>query len=391
MSQDIRGCRAMRHIYKESVFLALLMIVIIALSMIAGIFGAIQISQTVASSGSISYSDPSSTPTPSPSPTNSSFPLSVFGDDYLIWYNWNGDPSAWSSVLYYFTEYHCNTARLCFTFPDDPGAGDASSCSASTYVYSKMNSVLNELASVGVQAILVDWSNTNGNWYGSQAWANDWKGLATAFKGDTRIKGFELTNEPYSLYLASSGPVGAITDMDSFNAAMAYCIGQIRSVDPTRTIVMPLETWILTGADTWSDVYNNMVAHGIPAEGNIIYDVVHPYYFENSNDLGNTPAEKAQWYMDNFVTPAINSVGAANVWCGETFAFPSTEQITLANGSLSSDYYNTALQSAFEVAMINHFVAAGVGFQIWCFFTSSNQQDQINDLLNSNYYTLINS
>jgi len=154
---------------------------------------------------------------------------------------------------------------------------------------------------------------------------------------------------------------------------------------------MPLETWILSGADSWSDVYNNMVAHGIPAGGNIIYDVVHPYYFENSNDLGDTPAQKAQMYMNTFVTPAINSVGASNIWCGETFAFPSTEHISLASGSLSSDYYHTNLQSAFEVAMINRFVAAGVGFQIWCFFTSSNQQDQINDLTNSNYYTLIDS
>ena len=394
----------MRHLFKESVFLALLMIVIITLSMLAGILGATQISETIASSGSISHSSPSSTPTPSPSstptpspsstptpspsPTKGSLPLSVLGDDYLIWYNWNGDPSAWGPVLHYFTDYHCNTARICFTFPDDPGAGNAASCSASTYVYSKMNIVLNELASVGVQAILVDWSNTNGNWYGSQAWVNDWVALATSFKVDARIKGFELCNEPYSSYLASSGPVGAVTEVNSFNAAMAYCIKQIRAVDPTRTIVMPLETMILSGADTWSDVYNSMVTYGIPTKSNILYDVVHPYYFQDSNDLGMTPTQKAQWYMDNFVTPAINSVGASNCWCGETFAFPSHEYI---DGNSANGYYSATLQQQFEVAMINHFVAAGMGFQIWCFFTSSNQQDQINDLTNSNYYTLIDS
>ena len=41
------------------------------------------------------------------------------------------------------------------------------------------------------------------------------------------------------------------------------------------------------------------------------------------------------------------------------------------------------------VAMINDFVSAGMGFQMWLFFSSSDQQAQIDALTNSNYGTLI--
>ena len=192
----------------------------------------------------------------------------------------------------------------------------------STYSKTKMVTVLSELGSVGVKVVLTDQAILNEPWYGSQAWVNDWVQVAIDLKGNPNVEAFQLMGEPYSGFLSPTGPTGGVTDVNSLNAALAYCIEQIRAVDPTRTIMMPLETMIPKGADTWSEVWTSMSAYGIPSMGNILYDVVHSYYFQNWADLGNSPAQKAQWYMDNFVTPAINTVGAANCWCGETFCFP---------------------------------------------------------------------
>ena len=68
--------------------------------------------------GSSATNAPTQTPTPSPTPSvspasTSTPPLSCLGDDYLIWYNWNGDPSAWDSQLHWFAQYHCTWSKTC--------------------------------------------------------------------------------------------------------------------------------------------------------------------------------------------------------------------------------------------------------------------------------------
>ena len=270
---------------------------------------------------------------------------------------------SWYGITSFYTEYHVTTARLGMSFSNEP------SPYCSTYDKTKMDTVLSELGSVGVKAVLTDQAILNEPWYGSQAWVNDWVQVAIDLKGNPNVEAFQLMGEPYSGFLSPTGPTGGVRDVNSLNAALAYCIQQIRAVDPTRTIMMPLETMIPQGADTWSEVWTSMNAYGIPSMGNILYDVVHAYYFQNANDLGNSPAQKAQWYMDNFVTPAINSVGAANCWCGETFAFPRNTPI---DGNAANGYYSYTLQNQFEVAMINDFLHAGVGFQMWCFTCGSD-------------------
>ena len=348
------------------VSLSILMIVVIGLSMVTETSGASQTFQSISSSGLISYSTqstPTSSPTPTPSPTSGSLPNSVLGDDYLIWYNWNGDPSAWDSQLHWFTDYNSTVARLAFSFADDTGSNKDS-----TYIYAKMNSVLDKLSSVGVKAILCNFAGEYSYSYGSTAWVNNWKALVSDFKGDTRIKAFQIANEPYANYLASGA-----TTMSGFNAACASLIDQIRAIDPSRTIMYPLVVGILTASA--SAFYNDLIANGIPAKGNIIYDIVHPYYFEKypSMDPVDNPVGDADWIWNNYVLPQINYFGVENVWCGEMFAW------SVRNG------YHYDLQQQFVVRMINHFVDAGMGFQMWCFFTSSNQQDQIDALNASNY------
>jgi len=326
---------------------------------------------------------PSQTPTPTPTPTSSpqtptglsnGVPLSSIGGDYLIYFS-NGDPSEWDSQLHWFTQFQCTGARLGFSFADEP----TKTCSI--YTYAKMNSVLNKLNSVGVKAVLCEFAGSDSHFYGSQAWINDWKQITADFKGDTRIAAFEIANEPYTGYLSPNGPTGGITNLHSFDVACSYLISQIRTIDPTRTIMYPICDVILT--DDATAFYNDLVSTGVIAQGNILYDIVHPYYFQNieGSDGGcfGNPAAKADWYWNNYVVPQANLLGWNNVWCGETFCWPRSEG------------YNYNDQQTFEKRFINYCVNAGMGFQVWCFFTSSDRQAQIDALNNSQYYTLIHS
>ena len=304
-------------------------------------------------------------------------PNSPIGTDYCQYFNWNADTATvvagWQSVLQDLVTYKATTARLGMALPHEPNAGVQSAGPGSTYNYSKMSAVLNLLATVNVKGILVNQNPASGeSWIGSQAWINDWVQIATDLKGDTRVKAFQLWGEPYSIFFSPTGPTGGITDMHSLNVAMAYLIDKIRAVDPTRTIMYPLVMEILT-ADA-NAFYNDLVAAGVIAKGNVLFDIVHPYYFESAAmDPVNDPVGDAAWYWNNACLPQIALFGAANCWCGETFPWVDT------NGQANGGYNGTtvihaAIQQQFEVAMINYFCSAGMRFQMWDFWGGGYNQ-----------------
>jgi hypothetical protein len=314
-----------------------------------------------------------------------SLPNSVIGDDYLWWQNWNGDPTdSWGlpSTLSTLQQLHCTGARLFFTFADCPGAGIEGQGAASTLTYTKLDQVLTYLNSVGVKAIICDWSSfglTDG-WYGGAKWRADWVALATHYAGDNRIKAFELINEPYDFFMVPSAKT-----MSSFNSACASLIDSIRAVDPSRTIMYPLEVGILTESST--EFYNDLVSKGIPAKGNILYDIVHPYYFQDLIMDGgiDEPSGKADWYWNNYVLPQISYFGVQNCWSGEMFCWPRGPNHGW-NGNININYND---QQIFVRRMINYFVGAGMGFQMLQYLTSRDQQAQVDALTNSNYMNLI--
>lgn len=303
-------------------------------------------------------------------------PLSVLGDDYLIFHGDDADPNIWANYLGAFTEFKCNTIRLGISTQNAPHG-------CSRYDQAKMNTVLNHLNSVGVKAILADFAGS-GAWYGSQAWVNDWVALANTYKNDARVIAFQPVNECYPGYYSSTGPAGGVTGYDSLVHVMAYLIDQIRAVDPNRKIIFPIVVGLVDDCwDNWSGFYSSLTTHGILSKGNLVYDVVHPYYFEGSFDMGMTPTEKADWYRTAYLLPAISYFGAANIWCGETFGVPAWEK-------LQDTYGVYAHQLEFELRMIKHFVDNGVGFQYMWYFTYYyfNSSQIAHDILTqSAYYT----
>lgn len=314
-------------------------------------------------------------------------PNSVIGDDYLIWGNWNGDPAnGWGQATYLniITQTHTTVVKLGITFNDEP----AKSSGDSVYVESKMDATLGYLNTVGAKAIICDNNPSNVEaWFGSQSWINDWVQLATNFKGDQRIASFELLGEPETEFLATNC-IGANNNqtIHLLDEACASCIQAIRAVDPTRTIMYPNFVDILTYDSTF--FYNDLVACGITSMGNIQYDIVHPYYYEDypKMDPMSDPVDVAGWYWATVCEPQINYFGASNCFCGETFPWQDTGGV--ADGGWNGQLViHASMQQQFEVAMINHFCSVGMGFDLWCF--SSDWGQMSNCLSASNYYSYV--
>ena len=312
---------------------------------------------------------------------STSLPNSVLGDDYLIWGNWNGNPSFWvtagalganglnstATPVDWFTYFGCNTAKLSFSFSDDVGSDKDS-----TYTYAKMNAVLGYLNAVGVKAILCDFAGSGSYFYGSTAWVNDWKQVATDFKGDARIASFEFVGEPNQDELASNA-----NTLSTFDSACASLITQVRAIDPSRTIIYPVVVGFLTTNPT--TFYSDVFAKGITSDGNIEYDIVHPYYFEDSTmDAVTNPTGDADWYWNTYCLPQISYFGASNCFCGETFPWGP-------GGYNGITTIHSSYQQTFEIRIINYLVGQNIGFQMWDFFSSTAQYSDVYSLENSNY------
>jgi hypothetical protein len=123
-----------------------------------------------------------------------------------------------------------------------------------------------------------------------------------------------------------------------------------------------------------SNTYD-FVSKGIPAKGNILYDVVHPHYFQILVMDGgiDNPTDKADCYWNSYILPEINYFVAQNVWSGELFCW----LLGANQGQNNQVHISYNDPHIFEPRMINYLVDAGEGFQTWCFFSSSDKQAQI--------------
>jgi hypothetical protein len=307
-----------------------------------------EVETTISSSGLIVYNTAPPEQPEQPEPSVGSLPNSIIGEDYLLYYN-NGSPEVWlqSGTLDHFTNWECNTMRLGFAFSDAYPAPFEHA--HSDYVESKMDRVIEIFDTIGVKVILDNHNvGDHHDYLGSQAWIENWKAIAQHYKGDQRIAGFNIFNEPAKYTWHES-----VTTKEEFLQACADLIDDIRAIDPTRTIYFPTCDGMSIGYDDPTTTYNAMANLGIWAKGNIIMDILHPYYFENEWDMDLTPEEKVDWYVTNKIEPWVNLIGAEKCWIGETFAWTGKTK---------------DLQVQYLTAMINECINYDVGLQVWSFF-----------------------
>lgn len=293
-------------------------------------------------------------PSPSISPIQSSvgvLPLTGLGTDYALRFD-DGSVERWitEGMLSRLTTYKSKgytVARLGFEF----GKGTC----MSTLNYAKFDRVLEIFNSASIKVIPTSWDDQTLNSAFLSNHKSNWLNFVSHYKGDDRIAAISLFNEPTSRILSSS------MNKAQFLQYSADLIRSIHTIDPTRVCIFPMPALMYSTAQLW---LSDLAKTGIMSEPNVVFDIAHPYFFENDFDQGMTPEQKAKWYGKNWLAPAVAAFGASRCWGGETFAWVGEK--TIATENYPSHTPNAGLQKRWLVAMINEYDRYNVGFIVWC-------------------------
>ena len=352
----------MRRFRKETCIL------IAVVTIISSSFGAVALAQThafqtVTSTGAILY--PAS-PVIISAVDNETMYTS-FGSDYCVYYD-SGDPERWMWHISNIGNWKLkgfNAIRLGFVFENSP-IEPLGRHGSSVYTPEKLERVLEIFSSVDVKVILMLQNNYDCKKYiGSPDWRTSWLDLVQTFKGDQRIAAIALFSEPqhneetdapwepYDTWHPS------ITTRLQLQQEFAFLIEEIHKIDPDRIVIYPYPGFQY---DDYYEWFADLQETGVVDDPNVVFDIVHPYFFENAWDLGMTPTEKALWYTKNQIEPAINFFGANRVWCGETFVW---DGMTYDDGQQAPHSATESLQVEWLTAIINQFVVCNMDFTIW--------------------------
>ena len=340
------------------------------------ILGAVDYRKSISSFGSITYTAVS-LPPQIPNST-SSLPiqdllLTGIGADYTLHYS-DQDAEIWIregkvSLLEEWKTRGYSNVRLGFVFPGSTGM--------SILDYIKFDRVIEIISSTGVK-VIPHFQNNRPDCpsYGQTTW-NNWLYFAQYYKDDDRISALSLFCEPFK----STRP-DDVTNLQQ-TQYFADLIRAIHEIDPDRMVIFPTGQTYYSSQQRW---LADLEITGILSESHVVFDINHPYFFENDYDMGMTPEQKAVWYMDTWVIPAINVLGAERCWSGETFAWV-TDTYTTVNTPSHLPTYD--LQVRWLTSIINQHVKYGVGFQIWDLITwhpnSWHYKWNLEGALGSNY------
>ena len=284
-----------------------------------------------------------------------SLPYSLIGEDYLLYYQ-NHPANIWttSGQIQKFLTHNCNTARLGFAFADAPPTSTGKH-THSVYVKEKMLEVLAQFQSVGVKVILDNHNvNDHKDYCGSQKWIQNWRQLAMDFKGNSSVVGFNIFNEPNKSTWDHSLILDGKYDTNAFMLKMKECIEAIWSIDGQRKIFFPTVQGMGIGLDNPQDFMGLVNAFGLNKQ-NIIFDISHPYYWENDWDLGAglTPELALERLEQNTIIPYKSLLGANRCWIGESFAWTGKTR---------------ELQVRWLAGLIDLCLKHKIGLQIWSYF-----------------------
>jgi hypothetical protein len=301
-------------------------------------------------------------------------PYTGIGGDYLIYYS-DGSPEGWLTswivsdmALFKANGYH--TARLGFVF-SDCSIQPLGRHGMSVYDQTKMDRVLEIFDAYGIKVVLLLQNNYDCEEYaGSTAWRNNWLSVATHYKNDNRIVAFSIFGEPQHNTYDNWAP--AITTDLQFHQSMMDLIDDIHAIDPDRVCIFPF-----TGLQDSSAASRiaDLQAVGADTDTYTLIDCTHPYFFENSYDMGLTPTQKVSWYDKNEISPFVVAFGASKLWCGETFYW----------GGLTP-----SLQREWTIGIVNKFVQRGVGFDFWAYWgTEAITKNATKEALAASNYGLV--
>ena len=369
--------------YTKKTVIPLIITFIIATSLFTGTSSSISpypivSSQLISTSGTISYHlVPSDT-----------LPLTGVGGDYLLFSD-NGSPNWWlqwgSYWLNQVAERETNgydTVRLGFWFSG--ATSNPNGQGISVLDYAKFNTVLAYMDSINVKVVAlcqnwIDSYSTEAYGYTmSQHLWDNWLDFVQYYKGDKRIAAVSLFGETdaHNIGISKQTPANRLAQT-KYYADLTRAIHQI---DSARIVVFPIGQLYYASQQDW---INDLKVTRITDEPNVVFDIVHPYFFENDYDMGLSPEQKAAWYTDAYITPAVNALGAYRCWAGETFAwYPGNSYST---SIVPSHPMHLDLQQRWLTSIINCCVANGVGFDIWAILGQDTYPYNVQAMDASNY------
>lgn len=272
------------------------------------------------------------------------------GEKYYLDYWWNTGQTLLEKYQdlienpdYGYQRWGFNTARLSFVFPDQPFDP---ALDRPILDYNKLDEVLNILEGYGIK-VIIDCHNYRAlaGWCGSQAWIDDWLAFAQRYKGDKRILGYELFNEPFSSQWAPN-----IQSRDDLCWAFANLTDAIRAIEPSRTIVWCDPGYLFNPAkELTAGTYRS----------NVIFDF-HAWAWDKN------------WSVAEALQEAQDRINLADHW---KTLYPNTQCWLGEFGVLSA--YPPEPQDALFNVLVNVFFANHEGFSIWWFY--GMQQGQLRE------------
>ncbi|OAM90464.1 hypothetical protein AW736_07770 [Termitidicoccus mucosus] len=161
-----------------------------------------------------------------------------------------------------------------------------------------------------------------------QQWINAWKIVASRYKDEPHVLGYELLNEPH------------VTPTADLRDNYRRCIQAIREVDKRHIIILGNETWTHARSmeRTWGDI-----ATTIDAPHNNVVFAFHDY-----------PDDNHPWLVEEYVTTFRDKHGVP-VLCTEFGALNWKKSETVCRNFLAG--------------MHMLFAKEGIGWMIWCLRT----------------------
>ena len=272
------------------------------------------------------------------------------------WVEWAGEFEGW------------RTTRLGFKFSATESPGNTHS----VWSYPAGDDVLDYFDSYALPPILANFEyGWNGvawsTYWDTEEFLDHWKEMATYYLADSRVAAFEIYNEMYVDQLNGH-------DEDYWTDRMADITQAIHAIDANRVVIYPEGQHLFDNATDFitSIKKTDLFTAGNLTETNVVFDAVHPYYWECDYDpVEGDPVASASWYRTNWLDPiiAVGGVGAAKVYMGETFAWESHSV---------NPYevpYTPYIQAQWLEAWIRECNDAGISFCMWNGLGTASEMD----------------
>lgn len=229
---------------------------------------------------------------------------------------------AWTALIPRLKSWGFNVARLAFRFPDAPAT------SYNVLNLDLLEQILTLLSENGIKAVL-DCHNYNDHlgWFGSPAWKADWAALAEHVKGDPRIVGLELFNEPTTDTWYST-----ITTAQQAILALGECADVIRATGNRHTLIYPAP-WYYRGA--------------APEDTRKDYIVIDWHSYSSAETIADAEAK-----VGADIPGMLIWMNRFPLWVGEVGILPQ---------------HNYDAQKAYVVGTIDNCVGSNTGFALWAY------------------------